>query len=58
MDLYENSTYSRDLRERLRSVSPGVWWGLQVRCGWERPLEHFEEETGGPFAVVARLIFR
>ena len=58
MDLYENSTYPRDPRERLRTASPGVWLGLQVRCGWERCMGHFEEETGGPFAMVARLIFR
>ena len=54
-DLYENSTYHRDLRERLRS---GVWWGLQVRSRWERPLGPFEEETGGPFNVATRLSFR
>ena len=57
MDLYEKSTYPRDPRERLRATSPGVWLGLQVRCGWERCMGHFEE-TGGPFAMVARMIFR
>ena len=36
-DLYENSTYHRGLRETLRTASPGVRLGLQVRSQWEGP---------------------
>ena len=35
--LCENSTYHRGLRERRRTASPGVRWGLQVRSRWEGP---------------------
>ena len=46
--LCENSTYHRGLRERRRTASPGVWWGLQVRSGWGGPWDTLRRGQVGP----------
>lgn len=46
-DLYENSTYRRGLRERLRTASPGVV-GVAGEIPVGRPLGHFEEGLVSP----------